>query len=98
MITLEDRVAALEAAIADLTRPTLPTTKRRWEKRKLYEAIKPLRETGASWDNIGAAVGVCGERCRQVWRLFDRDNVGKTIVIDEAQKNGHASPTDRWVE
>lgn len=44
--------------------------RQRWKKRDLYEAIKPLRETGAAWDSIGAAIGISGERCRQVWQLF----------------------------
>lgn len=96
---LETRVFALEEALARLlAKPEMPEPKRRWDKRKLFDAIKPLRATGASWDNIGAAVGVCGERCRQVWRLFDGDNVGKTNPVEVNQKIWHDLSTDRWVK
>lgn len=67
---LSSRVAALEVEL-DKRRPALTKSPRqRWNKRDLYEAIKPLRETGAAWDAIGGAIGISGERCRQVWQIF----------------------------
>ena len=82
-VDLETRIKALEDAVSELRARPLANLnrKKRWEKRKLYEAIKPLRETGASWDNVGAAIGVCGERCRQVWQLF---------VVDVDQQKAQA--------
>lgn len=67
---LTGRVEALETEL-DKRRPTLlKRPRQRWQKRDLYEAIKPLRETGAAWDTIGEAIGISGERCRQVWQIF----------------------------
>jgi hypothetical protein len=85
-VNIEERVIALEQEVAKLRMrqqpPTLGSRRRRWDKRELFTAIQPLRATGASWESIGAAVGVCGERCRQVWRLFGGSNIGQPADVD----------------
>lgn len=66
------------------------------DKRHLYEIIKPLREAKGTWAQIGKAIGLSGERCRQVWQLFVVDQKSHFVVESgqEGAPNGNVSATE----